>query len=257
MHYHLTFASRNRKTGPIPVATISNRTCPSSCPLKGNGCYAESGPLRLHWDAVSKGKRGTSFDDFCRRISMLPRHQLWRYGQAGDLPGDGDEIDGEALMKLAKANARRPIIAYTHKPPNEENLKHLRAAAQKGFTVNLSADSLEDADQLAEIGLPVVAVLPADYGRSKAGGTWAEDLRTYNERVSHMPTRTPEGRQIAVCPATYTDTDCGRCLLCASARKEVIIGFPAHGSRKRALNRSAQDANVTARPFPNEASCLT
>src|SRR5205823_14018889 len=113
--------------------------------------------------------------------------QLWRYGQAGDLPGEGDEIDGEALMKLAKANARRPVIAYTHKPPTEANLKHLRAAAQKGFTVNLSADDPEEADRLADTGLPVVVVLPAEYGRKKAGAKWAEDLRVYNELVSALP----------------------------------------------------------------------
>ena len=238
MHYHLTLASRNRKTGPIPVATISNKTCPTSCPLKGNSCYAESGPLRLHWDAVNKGKRGTSFDDFCRQVSILPRHQVWRYGQAGDLPGGGDEIDGDALMKLAKANARRPVIAYTHKPPTEDNLRHLRAAAQKGFTVNLSADDLKEADQLADTGLPTVVILSAEYGRRKDGGSWAEDLRTYNDRVSGLPAQTPEGRQVAVCPATYTDTDCGRCLLCASTRKDVIVGFPAHGSRKRAISEA-------------------
>ena len=130
------------------------------------------------------------------------------------------------------------VIAYTHKPPNEPNLMHLRAAAQKGFTVNLSADDLKEADQLAETGLPTVVILSAEYGRRKDGGSWAEDLRTYNDRVSGLPAQTPEGRQVAVCPATYTDTDCGRCLLCASTRKDVIVGFPAHGSRKRAISEA-------------------
>jgi hypothetical protein len=87
-------------------------------------------------------------------------------------------------MKLARANVRRPVIAYTHKPPTEDNLRHLRAAAQKGFTVNLSADDLKEADQLADTGLPTVVVLSAEYGRRKDGGSWMEDLRTYNDRVS-------------------------------------------------------------------------
>ncbi|CCV12985.1 hypothetical protein MESS4_510152 [Mesorhizobium sp. STM 4661] len=58
MHFHLTEVSTNSKTGPIPVATVSNESCPTSCPLLGAGCYAENGPLRIHWDAVTKKQKG-------------------------------------------------------------------------------------------------------------------------------------------------------------------------------------------------------
>lgn len=96
--YHLTRVSANKKTGPIPVSTTSKSTCPASCPLKGNGCYAESGPLALHWNAVSKGGRGHDLDHFCHEIKRLPKGQLWRYGQAGDLPGDTCQVDAGALQ---------------------------------------------------------------------------------------------------------------------------------------------------------------
>jgi hypothetical protein len=47
-----------------------------------------------------------------------------------------------------------------------------------------------------------------------------------------QPMHTPAGRRIAICPATYTDTTCASCQVCARAdRGDVIIGFPAHVTR--------------------------
>lgn len=66
--YHFTRASGNVKTGPIPVTTTSADSCPPTCSFKGNGCYAESGPLALHWRAVSSGKRGSNMrQKACKR----------------------------------------------------------------------------------------------------------------------------------------------------------------------------------------------
>jgi hypothetical protein len=234
--YYLNLASRNAKTGAIPVATISRATCPTSCPLKGNGCYAESGPLKIHWDAVSEGKRGVSFDEFCEQVSMLPPNQVWRYGQAGDLPGEGDEIDEKMMKQLVKANAGRPVIAYTHKPLSKRNKRILKEAAKNGFQVNLSADSLKEADELAKKAeMPVVVVLPEEYGRATNKGEWSEDLSSYRARMTGLPTTTPGGQKIAVCPATYTDVTCGECLVCATKRKDVVVGFPAHGSQRKKI----------------------
>lgn len=209
--YHLTRASANKKTGPIPVSTSSKSTCPS-CPLKGNGCYAEGGPLRLHWDKVSDGARGGTLPEFCADIRKLPRHQLWRWAQAGDLPGHDDRIDGAALEQIVQANHGRCGFGFTHyDPKTPANKAALVAANANGFTINLSADSLERADELAALGAgPVVVVLPI--GATK-------------------PTRTPEGRFVAVCPATVRDdVTCATCGICAHATRKAIIGFPAHGS---------------------------
>jgi len=235
MYYHFTEVSRNRKVGPIPVVTSSRSTCPPSCPLAGNGgCYAEGGPLRLFWDAVSKGEKGISLDELCARIRRLPRYQLWRYGQAGDLPGDGEEIDAEGLFKLVNANGRRPVLAYTHKDPYfGQNLSLLKEAQTGGFSVNLSADNLEEADELSATGLNVVVVLPTAYARKSRAGEWTETLTEYRDRTRKLPKYTPGGHRIAVCPATYSDVRCVDCGACATfGRRAAIIGFPAHGSRK-------------------------
>lgn len=230
MLYSFTRVSRNAKTGPIPVVTSHKSTCPTSCPLKGAGCYAEHGPLRLVWDRVS-----LKLEQIVSEIRSLPKRQLWRYAQAGDLPGEGDAICKESMDALVRANNRRPVLAYTHKPPTPENLAILRDAHERGFVVNLSADNLEEADELAATGLPVVTVLPSSYGRDKR----SETITSYRKRLRDQIRTTPDGRKVAICPATYLDLTCDVCRICANPdRKGVVIGFPAHGSKARTVSKN-------------------
>jgi hypothetical protein len=90
----------------------------------------------------------------------------------------------------------------------------IAAANADGFTINLSANNLAHADELAALDIgPVAVVLPAGFdGRH---------------------TQTPAGRRVAQCPATYRDTTCADCGLCAKRDRKVIVGFPAHGVHKR------------------------
>jgi len=213
--YHMTRISENAKTGPIPVTTSSSSTCPTSCPLKENGCYPEYGPMKLHWDKVSEGKRGGTLEGLCMQIKSLPKHQLWRYGQAGDLPGDGTLIDFDGLLQLVKANQGRKGFGYTHYDPTiPENAGAIAGATASGFTINLSANNLEHADQLVDLGVgPVVVILPADATASMC---------------------TPKGRMVAICPASAgANITCATCAICAHPTRKAIIGFPAHGAGKK------------------------
>lgn len=213
-NYHLTLQSGNAKTGKIPVSTSTATTCPDTCPLKQGGCYAKSGPLGLHWQAVTNGKRGNSWDDFIKQIESLPAGQLWRHNQAGDLPGENLAIDVQALNQLVTANIGKRGFTYTHKPTTPENLKAIRHANQNGFTINLSANNSAHADQLIALNAgPVVTILPEN--SNKVGFT-------------------PAGNKIVVCPAqTNTKTSCADCKLCQRADRDYIIGFIVHGSGKK------------------------
>lgn len=209
--YHMTRVSGNKKTGPIPVTTSSRSTCPT-CPLKDNGCYAESGPLRLHWNKVSDGSRGGTLTELCSEIRTLPKRQLWRWAQAGDLPGDHDHIDVMAMAELVEANGRRQGFAFTHYDPwVGANALAITEANARGFTVNMSANDLSHADELHALGIgPVVVVLPIDQTK---------------------PTKTPAGRHVSVCPAAIReDVTCASCGICAIPHRKAILGFPAHGS---------------------------
>lgn len=214
-HIQFTRVSRNAKTGPIPVTTTSEETCPEACPLKRNGCYAEAGPLALVWRKVTERKAGLAWQAAMAEIAKLPKATLWRHNQAGDLPGIGDQIDHQAMGELVWANKGKRGFTYTHKPVTIESNRHaIQWANESGFCVNLSADTLAEADTLADTGLgPVVVVLPADQTSA---------------------TKTPKGKPVAICPAVLSDSvNCASCGLCARIDRKAIIGFPAHGNAKR------------------------
>lgn len=209
--YHLSRLSANKKLGGLPASTQSTSTCPHRCSLKLNGCYAEFSNLATHWRAVSEGTRGVSLDEFCKQVKLLPRWQLWRFGQAGDLPGDGVTVDRGDLNKLVSANRGRSGFGFTHYDP-VQNAEAIRHANENGFTINLSAETLAEADEFHALGVgPVVVLLPQDT---------KENFDTLG------------GNTVKVCPATVSDTTCALCALCANPDRKTIIGFPAHGSGK-------------------------
>ncbi len=214
--YHLTLKSSNKKTGPIPVSTTSKDSCPTTCAFYGKGCYAKSGPLNLHWDKVG-GDRGISESDFLAAIRNLPAGQFWRHNQAGDIPHMDGRIDFEFLFNLVKANTDKKGFTYTHHRTDTINLAMIRGAILKGFTINLSANNLDHALELAKHNLPVCVVVPSD---TKGKGF---DYK---------------GKKFVVCPAARMENmSCDKCRLCQKSDRKVIIAFPAHGSNKKTIDQ--------------------
>lgn len=215
---HLTLKSRNEKVGPIPVSTTESKTCPTSCPFKKSGCYADGGPLALFWGKVDRGMAGVSWDEFCGQVAALPEGQLWRHNQAGDLPSDGKVIDGKAVAALVAANEGKRGFTYTHHDAHHPgNYSAIRDANRAGFTVNLSGNNLAHADNLAALNIgPVVAVVAEDHPEHST---------------------TPAGRKVVVCPEqTGKAKSCAECGLCQKVNRAVIVAFRAHGvSKKKAI----------------------
>ena len=214
--FHVTPKSKNAKVGKMAVTTSTATTCPTSCPFKSNGCYADSGPLKLHWDKVTRKERGDDWSTFISKIKDLPTGSKWRHNQAGDLPGDMEKLDNEKCIELAKANEGKRGFTYTHYDvlDNFQNAITVNMMNHLGFTVNVSANNLEHADKLCDLDIaPVATVLPID--------------QTTN-------TVTPKGRKVVVCPATYKDdVSCASCMLCEKWDRNVVVGFPAHGTSKK------------------------
>jgi len=225
MQVHLTLKSANSKTGSIPVSTTEKSSCPPSCPHIKT-CYAKTGPLALHWNAVSDKQRGNTWSAFINQVKQFQPGQLWRHNQAGDLPGKGARIDRVKIESLVKANASSQAagFTYTHKPVfgrdpiAADNRKLIKAANKGGFTINLSADNLAAADKLKRLNIaPVVTLLPQSYQDKSL---------------------TPGGNTVIVCPAqTRENVSCSSCKLCARVDREVIIGFLAHGTQKKAAEK--------------------
>lgn len=210
-NYHITTISNNKKTGPIPVTTTSKNSCPDTCGMR-KVCYADFGPLRLHWDKVTDGTRGISLIPFTKKIRALPRGQLWRHNQAGDLPHDYGQIRYTELKELVSANHGKRGFTYTHHARTIENIALIRAATQLGFTINISCDTVSEAISEYNLGYhAVTTILPID----------APNV----DRTHGVP--------IVACPAEKTDrVTCSTCAMCYKPDRKYIIGFRAHGTRK-------------------------
>lgn len=243
--YHLTAKSANVKTGPIPVSTSTHDTCPDICPLKAKGCYAGSGPLALHWRKVTEGSRGVSWLNFVQLIAALPENQTWRHNQAGDLiPMEHNKeiVSGVALQELVEANKGKQGFTYTHYNPRlAHNASMISYANREGFTINLSANTIAEADEYKALDIgPVVTILPIEYQRTMHKKEYTETLKEYAERMKGKCI-TDAGNAITVCPATFMeDVSCATCKLCARDSRGTIVGFPAHGTQKKAANLIAR-----------------
>lgn len=218
--YHLTKKSSNAKTGPIAVSTTSRNSCSPSCPLFGNGCYAETGPLRLHWDAVSDGPwrdkpRGIDIQSFINELKTLPEGSCFRHNQAGDLPHTNGVINYHVLKLITKAVSERKLKAWTythHDVDNLVNRMRVMVASKNGFTVNISAHSQDHAAQCHKQGLPSVCIVPKNETRKQ----WEH-----------------AGVKFLVCPAQWSDKNCAECKLCSVAERSCVVAFKAHGTQAK------------------------
>jgi hypothetical protein len=212
--------SYNRKLGGIPASVTSRGTCPPSCSFYSVGCFAIYHVLAHHWRQV--GAHGDTWPAFVDAVAQLPPGTLWRHNTAGDLPGDGEAIDGLRLSELVMAAEHTRPFTFSHKHHGAANQLLVWWANSKGFTVNLSADSLGEADRLAALCIgPVAVVLPS------------------TTRGRHL--RTPDGRQVVVCPAqTDAHLTCATCQLCAKPDRKALIGFLSHGQSKARVDQLVQ-----------------
>lgn len=211
--YKLNMRSENSKIGPIPVTGSQPRTCPPSCGLYAAGCYAEQFLVGMHWSRLMRGQ-GMRWRDLLAAIRNMPEGQLWRHNEMGDLEGNGEQIDKRALFELVEANRGRKGFTYSHK---RTNFKALRWANENGFTISISTDNPEQADEYSSEGCPVTTVLPYD--------------------APEKGNKTPGGLPIVVCPAEYvSDKHCANCGLCQNRFRGVIVGFRAHGERKKMIS---------------------
>lgn len=215
MFVHISDHSKNIKTGDMVVTTSPRYTCPPSCAFFGF-CYGEGGPIKLHWDAVSMGERGLWWNAAMHRLEAIPAGDPWRWGQVGDVPGFGDEIDAEKLAEITSVNTGKRGFGYTHKPMlttefAAANREAVRQANAGGFTLNLSANALSEVDALADLGIgPVVAVV---------------------KRGTPVTQYTAKGRKGIVCPAQRIEgITCKDCLLCQKRDRSVAVLFWVHSN---------------------------
>lgn len=257
--------STTGKLGKGVTATYSPRhTCPRGC-MFYNDCYANEGNVRSNWINATLGLAGESWGNFIKKLAASPNNRV-RVNVAGDLPGDGRKIHRRMALQLADAaskGGKRTAWTYTHYPvlngPHaQHNLSVVREMTKRGLQVNLSADTIRQADQKADLGFDVAVVLPehipASYlkqhgglktlaGRpilrcpaimaGRANGARSKALRA-GIREGKIRGRALAKAQRAIDKASKIN--CSSCLgkdkvACAMPGRSQIIGFNAHGQQ--------------------------
>ena len=213
--------SKNAKTGQVAGTVISSDSCPRTCGLQQT-CYAKFGHLSIHWRQVSNGRIGDDYRTTLDKLRTVPASQLIRHKFAGDDPHiDGDIIEADYLYKV-ECNNGHEHIDYTHHQANRHNITVWNKGKAKGFIQNLSADNMLEADYLYKTGFPVTVILPINA-----------------PNISY----TPGNNKVIACPSETTGIQCIDCKRCAKNRS-YIIGFRAHGTRKKALSATTRRSNI-------------
>jgi len=205
--------SKNKKTGCLSQTYSDKRTCPERCPFKkSGGCYAMSGPCRLHWDKVPK--YGVKPEDLSEVIADSVHTSVVRHNVAGDIAKEGtSDINEELLEKIVKAYKENKITAYTytHCEINEHNSSLIRKAAKSGMIINYSCENLEQVKKAKEQGCNAVVEV---------------------EEMS-SPIVKKDGLLLMQCPQTYNKTCCKNCGICWQKNRQAVVAFPLHGNGKK------------------------
>ncbi len=216
---HNTSNSKIGKNKGIGTVMITADSCPDTCKLKGQGCYAETGFVGLHWGRLNRGETGTDWIGLAEEVkTKQPRSGVVRFGVAGDLPQHGrtGEINGNLVGLLQGIFSGLKVYGYTHHRQSPHNVQIVEQMAANGWHVNFSCDSMQDAVDTVKRGHSAVCVVPHTETRKR----WHVD-----------------GVPVVVCPAqTREGMDCATCQLCMHERR-CVVAFRAHGAKRKTVTQ--------------------
>jgi len=193
--------SANRKTGPMAaIYRPVGLTCPNTCPLLNNGCYAQRGPAALV--ARRSQKKTFNFDDL---INKMPRNiNVIRLNVTGDFLDENGQVDKSYLNALIKAAKKYPDIffyGYTHA---WRELTGWLKKFPKNVKIWASVNSKPEASEAKAAGW--------DYAR-----VTTEHDRERSEVYCPVDKAKREGRE--------PDITCDKCRLCIDKPKGNIVFF--------------------------------
>lgn len=208
--------------GGVSATWAPQSTCPTSCPLLGAGCYAETGrsgfqTRRLNRVAKGKGRQSLAEEE-ARKIGELTGLRKLRVHVVGDCATpESASIIGRA-MRAHERKHGKAAWTYTHA------WKTVPKAAWKGAKVLASCHSITDVKEARKKGFGTALVVPP-----------------------HPTNKVYElgGEKIIPCPAQFLrnkvrTVTCEDCTLCQRPeflrREKLTIGFEAdRGTAKKML----------------------
>jgi hypothetical protein len=212
--------SQNAKIGLCSATYVSQVTCPATCPLKGNGCYAETGHVGIQTRRLNNASQGYTPE----QVSFMEADLVRKYARKNALPlrlhvvGDvptqaAAEALGDAGTHYTKVS-NAPVWTYTH------NWREITRDAFGTVSVLASCESIKDAAVAYEAGYAAAVVVEQH----------PDNGRAYFDEAT--------GIKVIPCPQqTRKDVTCVECGLCMKADKlhksKSVIAFAAHGVSKK------------------------
>ena len=201
---HVVLKSRNSKVGPMATTYRTQVSCPTTCPLLDNGCYANG---RIFGIPKALGR-----DDVSAVLALAetPLPHGIRFNVSGDFldaKGKPDKRYIAACNKVARAHPDALKIAYTH-------AWRVLSPAMFDFPVNASCETVEDVEKAVAAGWQAVIVN-------------GEDGSMIGEK------------RVLTCLAETKNLSCADCGLCGQdVRTRPVVSFTAHGGGKQLATKA-------------------
>jgi hypothetical protein len=211
-------ASKNMKTGTVHATYASQQSCPTTCPLRGAGCYAEHGPMGIWTAHVNKANPNATPLDVAlaeaEAISETLSGRLdLRLHVVGDCPTDESaQIVSSAALAVLKRG--RQAWSYTHAAAGVER------TSWDAVSILASGETTEQMKAYQARGYATALVVP----EFKSEKLYVQD-----------------GIKILPCPNQTRGVQCVDCRLCMNdtrlREKGITIAFEPHGSRFKKVKR--------------------
>lgn len=201
-------------------------SCPRDCPLMGEGCYAELGPVGIHSHRLDKEAEGMSPLEAARAEAKAIDSSY----KGGDVPkgrdlrlhvaGDSRTIMGTRVLNKAVARWKRrgggSVWSYTHA------WKHVPREEWSNVSILASVNHVGEVEAARAQGY-APAIVVSEFAGDKAFQLDGCDTK-------FIP-----------CPAQTRDIGCTDCRLCFNADRlhqgNFGIAFSVHGARKNNVKR--------------------
>jgi hypothetical protein len=216
--------TENRKTGPVSVTHVSQASCPRSCPLFDNGCYAEVGPQGFITSRLNDSDVTRSDVIACQEAEAID-------GLTGDRPlrlhvvGDCRTPAAARIVSAAceRYTRRGGQVAWTY----THAWRDVERTDWGSVSVLASCETTAQAEESSARGYAVALIVP------QFAQDGAYDLAGTSLRV--IP-----------CPYQTRGVQCRDCRLCWDSerlhREGLCVGFAAHGSRKNSVLEVLEEA---------------
>jgi len=215
----LTGATKERPFGASYRAV--GFTCPQTCPLLNNGCYAQAGNSNLHQkDRYSNNDA----EIMLNAASEIPANSYFRHHVSGDVfLGDTKngslEVDKpylDAIMTVAEQRKDVTFYSYTHGYKVLGTLE-----TPDNLTINASCDDIEQVKDAKAMGYPTVMVISEN-----------ETRKRYSK----------DGVDIVVCPNQTSGLTCSQCKLCFKKDRKFTVAFKAHAASRKKISKRIEES---------------